>query len=250
MLLVAVFLAFNLVLVATHFRATWKRRRDPAAAPAPRRMTAATLRAFGLRQVLLVAMLAVGYALGGWDAKSVGIAFPAELWELSLISVLVGELGFLALALAYALLTFVAGRFETMRLAATRGNLLAWPRRRSHKWWAGLFIMGFNPFTEELVMRGILIHQWGLYLGSPAIPIAVGFLLNSALHWYQGWRMQLWHAMFFALAVTLLYQWDLVAAITAHVLGDVAPFIAMKRNLKRARSARREARAMSTARTA
>ncbi len=85
-----------------------------------------------------------------------------------------------------------------MRLAAVRGNLRVWPRQRSLKIVATIFFVVFNPFTEELVMRGILIHQWGLLLGSPAVPIVVGLVLNSLLHWYQGWRMQLWHALFFA----------------------------------------------------
>jgi hypothetical protein len=89
-----------------------------------------------------------------------------------------------------------------------------------------------------------LIHQWALFFGSAAIPIVVGFVLNSLLHWYQGWRMQLWHAMYFAIAVGLLYsQWGLVAAITAHVFGDVMPFVGLRRNLLRARAERRAARA-------
>jgi membrane protease YdiL (CAAX protease family) len=250
MALVVFFLVFNVVLVAAHFRAAWKQRRDPGAGPAPRRMTARTLRSFGVRQLLLVAILATTHALGWWDSVSVGIMFPPELWELSVVSILVGEVGFVALSVVYVLLIKIAGRFETMVLAATRGNLLAWPRKRSQKLLAVLFIMILNPFTEELVMRGILIHQWGLHLGSPVIPIAVGFVLNAAMHWYQGWRMQLWHAMFFALAVTLLYQWDLVAAIAAHVLGDVAPFLAMRRNLRRARAERRRVRALRAAQPA
>ena len=51
-----------------------------------------------------------------------------------------------------------------MRLAAVRGNLRVWPRKRSLKIVATIFFVVFNPFTEELVMRGILIHQWGLLL--------------------------------------------------------------------------------------
>ncbi len=133
-----------------------------------------------------------------------------------------------------------------MRLVAIRGNLRVWPRDRAGKQFAMLFIMVFNPFTEELVMRGILIHQWGLMLGSPAIPIAIGLLLNGALHWYQGWRMQLWHAMFFCIAVILLYSpWGLAAAITAHVFGDVMPFVRLRRQLLRARATRRALRVKS-----
>jgi membrane protease YdiL (CAAX protease family) len=140
---------------------------------------------------------------------------------------------------------------QVMRLAAARGNLSVWPRRRSHKIFAAVFIMGFNPFTEELVMRGILIHQWGLLLGSAVIPVIVGLVLNALLHGYQGWRMQPWHAMYFATSVALLYSpWGLIAAVTAHVLGDVLPFVHLRRNLQRARAAARTARVARAAEVA
>jgi hypothetical protein len=69
-------------------------------------------------------------------------------------------------------------------------------------------------------------------------------VLNSLLHWYQGWRMQLWHVLFFALAVSLLYSpWGILAAITAHVFGDLAPVISLRRQLLRVRAEQRRARA-------
>lgn len=250
MALVAFFLIFQVVLIAAHFHWRWRQRRDPQAPSPPRRLTPQGVRDLVLHQLLLATVLGVTYWLGAWNGASVGSAFVPELWQLSLVSILVGEIGFLALILVYWLLLAVAGRFERMRLTATRGNLLLWPRKTSHKMITAVFIMIFNPVTEELVMRGILIHQWGLLLGSPVIPIMVGFVLNALLHWYQGWRMQLWHAMFFALAVTLLYQWDLVAAITAHLLGDVLPFLVLRRNLQRVRAARRKARAARVLRPA
>jgi hypothetical protein len=203
-------------------------------------MTGEQVYTFGARQLMLVGVLAFGYANGAWTTESVGIRSP-QLW---MESILAGELAFLGLMVAHHLLLLATGQMLTMRLAAARGNLYAWPRRRSHKIVAGIFIMAFNPFTEELVMRGILIHQWGLLMGSAAIPIVVGFVLNSLLHWYQGWRMQLWHALYFGVAVGLLYsKWGLLAAITAHVFGDVVPFLVLRRNLLRARAAQRAARA-------
>jgi membrane protease YdiL (CAAX protease family) len=88
-------------------------------------------------------------------------------------------------------------------------------------------------------MRGILIHQWGEMIGSPVLPVVIGFLLNAALHLYQGWRSQLWHAMFFGAAVYLLYSpWGLAAAMVAHVLGDVLPIVVLRRQLKLIRRSR------------
>ncbi|HEX5162374.1 MAG TPA: CPBP family glutamic-type intramembrane protease [Steroidobacteraceae bacterium] len=239
MALVVFFLAFNVLLVARCLRQEWRQANDPDAPPAPRRMTPDNLRAFGIRQVLLVAVLAFTFLQGSWTLESVGL-LPPMMW---LSSILVGEIAFLGLVLAYAGLLFVARRIPAMRAAATRGNLRAWPRKRSHKILAAIFIMVFNPFTEELVMRGILVHHWSLLLGSAVVPVVVGFVLNAALHWYQGWRMQLWHAMYYCLAVYLLFNWDLGAAITAHVFGDVIPFLTLRRELRRVRAARRAARA-------
>jgi membrane protease YdiL (CAAX protease family) len=121
----------------------------------------------GIRQLVLVAVLAYAWHVGAWDAASVGVHHP-DLW---MESILAGEIGFLALMVGYTLLMWLAGRMRTMRLAAVRGNLRIWPRKRSLKIVATIFFVMFNPFTEELVMRGILIHQWGLLLGSPVVPI-------------------------------------------------------------------------------
>src|SRR5688572_14329269 len=240
MALVVFFLAFNCLLVTRFLHGHWQRARDPDAHPLARRLPASAVIGFGVRQLVLVAVLAYSWRVGAWDAASVGVHRP-DLW---MESILAGELAFLGLMIGYTLLLRLAGRVPAMRLAAIRGNLRVWPRQRSLKILAAFFFVVFTPFTEELVMRGILIHQWGLLLGSPVLPIVVGLLLNSLLHWYQGWRMQFWHALFFAVAVSLLYSpWGLVAAITAHVFGDLAPVISLRRQLLRARAEQRTARA-------
>lgn len=206
--------------------------------PVPNRLSNEQLRNFGARQLLFVAVLIVAFRAGSWSAASVGIPAPIRWPE----TILAGEIGFLVVLLANLLLMLALRRLGPMRLMTTRGNLRIWPRGRAAKWVAALFIMVVNPFVEELVMRGILIHHWGLMLGSPVLPIVVGLLLNGALHWYQGWRSQGWHAMYFAVAVWLLYSpWGLPAAMAAHVLGDVLPILVLKRNLKAAHKARRRA---------
>lgn len=238
MALVACFLTFNVVLLGIYFRQQWQRARQENPPPRATRLSKAELYSFGLRQIFFVTFLAFSHLQGDWTAASVGF-HGREYW---LYSVLAGELAYLGLALVYALMLRLAGKFAFMRQTAMRGNLRIWPRGRTQKWLAALFIMGFNPFTEEIVMRGVLIHHWGLAIGSPVIPIIVGFVLNGALHWYQGWRMQLWHAMFFTVAVSLLYSsFGLTAAITAHVFGDVMPIVQLRRQQKAARRARHAA---------
>jgi membrane protease YdiL (CAAX protease family) len=236
--LVLFFLAFNGMLIGGYVHQQWHLARQRHPPPQPRRLADAELRGFAIRQVMIAAVLAYAWHAGYWTAASAGF-HGAQHWA---GSVLAGEAAFLGLMGAYALVLRATGTLAFMRETATRGNLRVWPRGRAQKWTAALFIMVFNPFTEEIVMRGILIHQWGLVLGSPVAPIIVGLLLNAGLDWYQGWRMQLWHAMFFAMAVCLLYSpFGLTAAITAHVLGDVMPIVTLRRQQKAARRGRHAA---------
>lgn len=244
MSLVWFFLLYNLALVREVVVRHWRQARDPSTPAMPRRLSHGQLARFGARQLLFVVVLIVGFALGAWTPESVGIPERIHWPE----TVLAGEIGFLAALLGNLLLMAALRRVGTMRLVAVRGNLRIWPRGVAAKWVAALFIMVFNPFVEEIVMRGVLIHHWGAILGSPILPIVLGFLLNGALHWYQGWRMQAWHAMYFGIAVALLYSpWGLPAAIAAHVLGDVLPIVLLKRNLKAAHKARQRARRVSAA---
>ena len=239
MALLLFFLAYTCALALRACWRLWQRACDPSMAPVPRRLTRGQLIEFGGRQILFTAVLFLGWQYGAWTRESVGIP---ELIRWS-DTILAGEIAFLVVLLANAGVSLLARRLQRMRAAAARGNLRLWPRHAVAKWIAALFIMGFNPFVEELVMRGILIHQWGLMLGSPVLPIIVGFLLNAALHLYQGWRVQLWHAMFFGAAVYLLYSpWGLPAAIVAHVLGDVLPIVVLRRQLKLIRKSRQRER--------
>ena len=239
MVLLLFFLAYICALAGRACWRLWKRAHDPSMAPAPRRLTRGQLIEFGGRQILFTAVLVLGWQYGAWTRETVGI--PEQIrWA---DTILAGEVAFLVVLLANAGVSLLARRLQRMRVAAARGNLRLWPRNAVAKWIAALFIMGFNPFVEELVMRGILIHQWGLMLGSPVLPIIVGFLLNAALHLYQGWRVQLWHAMFFGAAVYLLYSpWGLPSAIVAHVLGDVLPIVVLRRQLNLIRKSRQRER--------
>lgn len=235
MALVALLLAYNCLVVANYVHHRWTLAK-PGAGPAPKRLSNAELAQLAIRQLALAGLLAYMFEHYAWTPESVGLRGETPLIE----AILAGEIAFLLVVLVNLAILRVTGKFRSMRLVAVRGNLRVVPRGRVARWVAAFFIMVFNPFTEEIMMRGILIHQWGLLLGSPVIPIVVGFLLNGALHWYQGWRMQMWHALFFCAAVTLLYSpWGLAAAITAHVFGDVLPLVFLRRQLRAAHKARR-----------
>ena len=90
------FLVYMSLLAWQATRRLWRRARDPAATPAPRRLTNRQLISFGGRQLLFTAVLAIGWTQGAWTAASVGI--PGRIdW---LDTILAGEIGFLAVILA------------------------------------------------------------------------------------------------------------------------------------------------------
>ena len=236
---VVIFLTGMALVAARQVRLFWRRLRGRPVERPPRRLSNRQLASFALMQFAFAVLLVAGHG-NGWTFESVGLR---GLGANGAFTLLAGELAFFVLVIIYFVLVKVAGRCLRMYRAANVANLSIWPRGRAQKWLAGILIMGFNPFTEELVMRGILIHQWGALLGSPLLPIVVGALLNGALHLYQGWRLQLWHALFFTMAVALLYSpWGLGAAITAHVFGDVIPIVTLRRNQRRLRNRRRNER--------
>jgi hypothetical protein len=236
---IALFLVTMGLLAARQAYEFWQRVRGQRMPPRARRLPGSRLGGIAVVQISIVICLVAGYG-HRWTFESVGLR-PLIPFDVYLI--LAGELGFLAVVLAHLLVLKLTGAYGRLHREGNRANLSIWPRERWAKWLAGILIMGFNPFTEELVMRGILVHQWGELLGSPTVPIVVGALLNGALHIYQGWRLQLWHALFFTMAVALLYSpWGLGAAIAAHVFGDVLPIVTLRRNQRRLRKRRRNER--------
>jgi|SRR5215831_616894 len=153
MSLVALLLAYNCLLVANFVRSRLHYAR-PGARPRPRRLTRTELVILGIRQVALTLLLWISFEHGSWTLHSVGIRLDRWWGEI----IVAGEIGYLAVVLANLAILGLAGKLKTMQLPAVRGNLRAWPRGRVAQGFAALFIMVFNPFVEELVMRGILIH--------------------------------------------------------------------------------------------
>jgi membrane protease YdiL (CAAX protease family) len=201
----------------------------------PRRLSPKLARSLLAWQLGLVALLYLTYARGGWSAESVGLT-----------SAVPTPLAFLVAAVAYGGLTLLYDastkrlpfRVEIVR-ATFRANSSVWPRQRTAKLWAGAAILLLNPVTEELVMRGILVHQLGQLVESPAIPIALGLAANAALHSYQGARLVAWHLLFCSLALALLYSpLGLLGAIGAHAVGDAVPILTLRRLAREYRKSR------------
>lgn len=204
-------------------RRTWAARSGRAVLP--RRLTPVhAMRLLGWR-LGLVGFLSLTYARGGWSAESVGLASALPLP----LALLIGVILYGGLALLYDASTKRLDSRADIMQAAFRANASLWPRQRNAKVWAGIAIMVLNPVTEEVLMRGILVHQLGQLTGSPVIPIAVGLVVNGVLHSYQGPRMIAWHMLFYGFTIALLYSpLGLIGAIRAHVAGDAIPIITLR----------------------
>lgn len=180
-------------------------------------------------QLLFIVMLVVFSHHDGWSAKSVG--FDSELPAIN--SLLIGVGLYLVFVVLMSVALKVTGHYE--RVLDNNLQVLAylWPRSRRQRLAFVLAACVLNPVVEELLFRGILVHQFDVAIGSPTVPLIVGLAASLGNHAYQGWRAITTHLPFYLIAVALLYSpTGLVGAIGFHFAGDVVPFLAMKRNLR------------------
>lgn len=125
--------------------------------------------------------------------------------------------------------------FETMRMI--------WPRNRLQKAAAFAGVCFLNPFSEEVVYRGVLVHHIGEYTGEFALAAIFGFILSLAAHMYQGsWSLP-FQALFHGASVALvLSPLGLFACIGLHFAGDLIPVVTMRTNMLEWRDRRRKLR--------
>lgn len=134
-----------------------------------------------ITQVSLVCFLLLTY-IDGWNFASVGLKF--EIFPLA--SLIVG-------IICYALFVFRLNRtlkalkvIEAVEDESYRVMARLTPRQKLPKI---LFLIGvclLNPITEELMFRGILVHQLGIFINNHWLAIALGLLVNVGNHIYQG----------------------------------------------------------------
>jgi membrane protease YdiL (CAAX protease family) len=78
-----------------------------------------------------------------------------------------------------------------MFLASLRGYnfhdsyRIAIPRQKLQKVLLMIDTCILNPVTEELMFRGILVHQLGLYINNHWLAITLGLLVNIGNHIYH-----------------------------------------------------------------
>ncbi|MGF1938877.1 MAG: CPBP family intramembrane glutamic endopeptidase [Nostoc sp. ChiQUE02] len=98
-----------------------------------------------------------------------------------------------------------------------------------------------NPITEELIFRGVIVHQLGIYINNYYLAILLGLFVTIGNHIYQGRLHIITHLIFYIFTVTLLYSdVGLVGSIGFHLAGDIYPFMRLKYEANNYKKRRRE----------
>ncbi|MEH2005415.1 CPBP family intramembrane glutamic endopeptidase [Nostoc sp.] len=117
------------------------------------------------------------------------------------------------------------------------------PRQKLQKILFMIAVCILNPITEELIFRGVLVHQLGIYINNYYLAIVLGLFVSVGNHIYQGRLHIITHIIFYIFTVTLLYSdVGLVGSIGFHLAGDIYPFMWLKYQVNNYKKRRREER--------
>ena len=187
-------------------------------------------------QILLVVLLWLFTRDGSWSWQALGVNSELN----SAVAFLGGVVIYGVMLGGYELLLRVLPQADRLRDAAFEAMRSLWPRDAAGKWQAFLAVCVLNPFTEELVYRGVLVYGVGTLTGHLAIAAIAVLSLSIAAHLYQGFALTLFHLAFHGLAIlVLLSPLGLVGCFGLHFAGDLIPVLAMKHSMQRWAARRR-----------
>ena len=191
------------------------------------------------QQVFLLAIIILAGVLTGIDLFDLGVSKTVN-------PVLAFLGGFLVYCVVLALMELSAhllGVRERLHDLSYETMRLIWPRSRNQKLLAVVAVCLINPFTEEVIYRGVLVKLFGDMIGSFWTAAAIGFVLSIAAHLYQGsWSIP-FQMLFHCVAILLLYSpLGLVACFGFHFAGDLVPVATMRTNMIAWRDRRRKER--------
>jgi len=120
------------------------------------------------------------------------------------------------------------GRTPAGLRGTLRANRFLFPRDRRHFPWI-VAAMILNPFAEEFLLRGVLVHLVGILTGWWIPIVLAGLVVQVFLHAYQGREAIPWHIAFYATAVgMLLSDFGLWGAFGLHIAGDLYPLLGFR----------------------
>lgn len=235
--------------VARLVPATWVRPMTPTArraganlplATKPRRRTVVgSVARYSIACLLLWAL----YLGSAWTRASVGFARRDSV----VVSAIAGVMIYYALSGLYGLALHWFGRRDSERQAALRISFGMLPNRPRARCAVIATLCLVNPIVEELIFRGLLVHQYAALSGNLPKALLIGAVVNATNHAYQGLRMVPFHLVFYAATVSLMYSpYGLAAAIGLHYAADAVPLLGLQEQLKEYREKRRKARRAHT----
>lgn len=193
-----------------------------------------------INQISLVCFLFITY-INGWNFTSVGLKF--EIFPI--VSFIVGIICYIIFVFGLSRILKIWKISEAVEDETYRVMVRLTPRQKLPK---VLFLIGvciFNPITEELMFRGILVHQLGIFINNHWLAITLGLFVNLGNHIYQGKLQIPTHITFYIFFVVLLYSpFGLIGAIGLHFAGDTYPSMSLKRDALNYRNRRRNKRAV------
>jgi membrane protease YdiL (CAAX protease family) len=204
----------------------------------PRNVLGSGNHIFGQQLVVLAVIMLVGY-FAGIDLYDLGLSqtfhpIPAFI------------IGFIVYFIVLSIIEALAAGFglrERMHDLAFETMRLLWPRDPQQKVLAFIAVVLINPFTEEVIYRGVLVHQFGELIDNFWLAALIALVLSLAAHMYQGSWSFPFQMMFHAAAIGLLFSpMGLAACFGFHFAGDLVPVVTLKRSMiewrKRKRSVR------------
>ncbi len=189
-------------------------------------------------QILLISFFSVTYIIG-WDAPSVGL----KLEILPVFSLMIG-LGFYCIFVLF--LNKILNLLRVSQIVEDDAYLVSvrlMPRQKLQKILFMIAVCILNPITEELIFRGVLVHQLAIYINNYYLAIILGLFVSVGNHIYQGRLHIITHTVFYIFTVTLLYSdVGLIGSIGFHLAGDIYPFMWLKYQVNNYKQRRREER--------
>ncbi len=189
-------------------------------------------------QISLISFFSITYILG-WDAPSVGLKFEI----LPVFSLIIGLVCYCIFVL---ILNKILNLLRVSQIVENDAYLVfvrLIPRQKLQRILFLIAVYILNPITEELIFRGVLVHQLGIYINNYYLAISLGLFVTLGNHIYQGRLHIITHIIFYIFTVTLLYSdVGLVGSIGFHLAGDIYPFMRLKYQVNNYKKRRREKR--------
>ncbi len=187
------------------------------------------------QQVVFAALIVLIWTLGDFEPSDFGVS--------SYVSPIFAFLiGFVAYFLVLGVLESAARLFgvrDKLHDLSFEAMRFVWPRERMQKPLAVVAVCVLNPFTEEVIYRGVLVYYLGHQTGYIAAAVLIGLTLSVLAHAYQGLWMAPFHLLFHGTAIALLFSpLGLFGCFGMHFAGDLVPVVLFRKSMVRWRERR------------